>query len=76
MLVELDADLHGPAVTCGHGSKALHVQLLEALCGMLQSSLLHLSDQDYDTSRAAQGIMGCLMGCGLSTAPLLPGGRQ
>jgi len=35
-----------------------------------------LSGQDCNASRAAQGIVGCLMGCGLSTAPLLPGGRQ
>jgi len=35
-----------------------------------------LSGQGCDASRAAQGVMDCLMGCGLPTAPLLPGGRQ
>jgi len=35
-----------------------------------------VSGQGCNASRAAQGIVDCLMGCGLSTAPLLPGGRQ
>jgi len=35
-----------------------------------------VSGQDHNASRAAQGIMDCLMGCGLPTAPLPPGGRQ
>jgi len=31
-----------------------------------------LSDQGYDASRAAQGVVDCLMGRGLPTAPLPP----
>jgi len=41
-----------------------------------ESSLMWLSDQDYNASHAAQGIMDCLTGCGLPTASLSPRGRQ
>jgi len=36
----------------------------------------HVSDQDYNASHAAQGVVDCLAGCGLPTAPLPPRGRQ
>jgi len=35
-----------------------------------------VSGQGCDASRAAQGIVGCLVGRGLPTAPLSPRGRQ
>jgi len=37
---------------------------------------VNLSGQDCDASRAVQGVVDCLTGCGLPTAPLPPGGRQ
>ena len=40
ILVQLDPDLYGPYVTYENGVKVLYVQVLKALYGMLQSSLL------------------------------------
>jgi hypothetical protein len=41
ILVSIDPDLYGPAVTYENGEKVLYVLVLKAIYGMLQSSLLY-----------------------------------
>jgi len=56
------------------GRLVLRCTALRASAGRALSR--HLPGQGCDASHAAQGVMDCLTGCRLSTAPLSPRGRQ